>query len=119
MSKACPFFLGPIPPLPPWTRLRDLMCYGTLPQLFLQKGLTNAENTESHINAAPWRTSHHGSARAWGHLVVQYHGIDRCDRCGQPLEDGQWLSGLCERCEQAEKPKKRPVEVVEPAKGVL
>ncbi len=35
-----------------------------------------------------------------GHLVVQYHGIDRCDRCGQPLEDGQWLVGLCRACEQ-------------------
>ena len=32
---------------------------------------------------------------------VTYHGIDRCDRCGKPLEDGQWLVGLCQSCEEA------------------
>lgn len=32
---------------------------------------------------------------------MTYRGIDRCDRCGKPLEHGQWLSGLCKRCEKA------------------
>ena len=32
--------------------------------------------------------------------VVTYSGIDRCDQCGRPLEQGQWLVGLCKRCEQ-------------------
>ncbi len=31
---------------------------------------------------------------------VTYSGIDRCDSCGRLLEDGQWLCGLCKRCEQ-------------------
>jgi len=30
---------------------------------------------------------------------MTYHGIDRCDNCGWPLEEGQWLAGLCRRCE--------------------
>jgi len=34
---------------------------------------------------------------------MTYHGIDRCDRCGQALEKGQWLLGLCKRCEAKEK----------------
>ena len=29
-----------------------------------------------------------------------YHGIDRCDRCGRPLEKSGWLSGLCKACKQ-------------------
>jgi len=31
---------------------------------------------------------------------VKYSGIDRCDECDKPLEDGQWLCGLCKRCER-------------------
>ena len=29
-----------------------------------------------------------------------YRGIDKCDRCGRPLEKSGWLSGLCEACEE-------------------
>ena len=52
-------------------------------------------------------------------MLVQYHGIDRCDNCGQPLEDGQWLLGLCLVCEQGQKNPKRLVEAVKPGRGVL
>lgn len=31
---------------------------------------------------------------------MAYHGIDKCDRCGKSLEEGQWLVGLCRTCEQ-------------------
>ncbi len=31
---------------------------------------------------------------------MKYSGIDRCDQCGKPLEDGMWLSGLCKACEK-------------------
>jgi len=31
---------------------------------------------------------------------VTYSGIDRCDSCGRLLEKGEWLAGLCKRCEQ-------------------
>ncbi len=54
-----------------------------------------------------------------GHLVVQYHGIDRCDGCGQPLEKGQSLSGLCKACEEARKVPKGPAETVIPKRGLL
>ena len=37
---------------------------------------------------------------------VTYHAIDRCDRCGKPLEDGQWLVGLCQSCEEASNKKR-------------
>ena len=47
-----------------------------------------------------------------------YHGIDRCDRCGKALEDGQWLVGLCRGCEAAKAPK-QPVERIKPRKGLL
>lgn len=30
---------------------------------------------------------------------MNYTSIDHCDRCGTSLEKGQWLSGLCQRCE--------------------
>ncbi len=33
---------------------------------------------------------------------MAYHGIDKCDRCGQSLEEGQWLVGLCRTCERKE-----------------
>ncbi len=33
--------------------------------------------------------------------VVKYFGIDRCDECGRPLEQGQGLVGLCKACEKA------------------
>ncbi|MFB3145266.1 MAG: hypothetical protein ACE10F_11970 [Candidatus Methylomirabilales bacterium] len=32
---------------------------------------------------------------------MSYHGIDKCDSCGRPLEPGQGLSGLCKACEEA------------------
>ncbi len=51
---------------------------------------------------------------------MTYRGIDRCDRCGKVLEKGRWLSGICAKCEEAEKPTKgRPVENVKSTKGVL
>jgi len=74
---------------------------------------------ESNLPTAPRWTNHHGSVRAWCHLLVQYHGIDRCDRCGQPLEDGQWLSGLCRVCEEAVRKPTRPVEVVTSRRALL
>jgi len=39
-----------------------------------------------------------------------YFGIDYCDACGQPLEDGQWLSGLCQSCEMAAKKAKKVID---------
>ncbi len=51
--------------------------------------------------------------------AMTYTGIDKCDHCGQPLEDGQWLSGFCRACEMAQKAPKRPVAIVEPGRGVL
>ena len=50
---------------------------------------------------------------------MTYHGIDKCDRCGNLLESGQWLCGLCKACEEAEKAPRRPVETVKPRKGLL
>ncbi len=50
---------------------------------------------------------------------VTYHGIDRCDQCGRPLEPGQGLSGLCKRCEETAKIATRPVETVKPTRGIL
>ncbi len=112
----CPFLHQEAPPYPPNGAFTHQCCWdsgGT----FLQKELTDAPHPDCDLPAAPRRTSHHASARAWGHLVVQYHGIDRCDRCGQLLEDGQWLAGLCRACEQAQKMPKRSVEILEPTKG--
>ncbi len=48
-----------------------------------------------------------------------YHGIDNCDQCGQPLEQGQWLSGFCRACEMAQKAPKKPTETVIPKRGLL
>ncbi|MFQ5848050.1 MAG: hypothetical protein ACE5IQ_10345 [Candidatus Methylomirabilales bacterium] len=31
---------------------------------------------------------------------MPYNGIDKCDQCGKPLEEGQWLIGLCRACER-------------------
>ena len=31
---------------------------------------------------------------------VNYYGIDHCDKCAKPLEDRQWLVGLCRNCER-------------------
>jgi len=45
-----------------------------------------------------------------------YLGIDFCDRCGGPLDDGRWLSGICSECEEAGKD--RPVEALTPRKGL-
>ena len=39
-----------------------------------------------------------------------YSGIDYCDACGQPLDDGQWLSGLCESCERGVEVAKRVLD---------
>ena len=50
---------------------------------------------------------------------MTYKGINFCDECGQRLEDGQWLSGLCRLCEEAQKNRKRPVESVKVRKGLL
>jgi len=56
-----------------------------------------------------------------------YHGIDReykgiefCDRCGEPLDERQWLAGLCRRCEKAVTDRRdRPIETLTPRKGLL
>ena len=48
-----------------------------------------------------------------------YYGIDRCDRCGQPLEEGRWLAGICAACDQTLKKPKRPVKILEPTKGLV
>ncbi len=69
-----------------------------------------------------------------------YHGnrvydFKRCDECGAPLTERQWLYGLCKRCEEAVRtpklargqkpnhwgfgPKQRPVETLKATKGVL
>ncbi len=50
---------------------------------------------------------------------VKYSGIDRCDVCGRPLEEGRSLSGICAKCEAAAKDAKRPVETVKPTRGIL
>jgi len=34
---------------------------------------------------------------------MTYHGMDNCDDCGRPLEQRQWLVGLCRACEEARK----------------
>ncbi|MFQ5989007.1 MAG: hypothetical protein ACE5K9_03730 [Candidatus Methylomirabilales bacterium] len=34
---------------------------------------------------------------------VSYYGIDHCDKCAKPLENRQWLVGLCRKCEQQQK----------------
>ncbi len=39
-----------------------------------------------------------------------YCGIDKCDACGADLEDGRWLSGLCEACEAAAKKAKKVID---------
>ncbi len=39
-----------------------------------------------------------------------YHGIDYCDACGEVLDEGKWLSGLCQSCEQAAKAAKRVLD---------
>ncbi len=107
------------PPHPPNGAFTHQCCWDS-GGIFLEKELTDAPDPDRDLPAAPWRTSHHGSARAWGDSVVLYHGIDRCDRCGQPLEQGQWLSGLCKSCEQAQKaPRKKPTETVAPRRGLL
>ncbi len=31
---------------------------------------------------------------------IHYYGIDHCDKCAKPLEDRQWLVGLCRKCER-------------------
>ena len=48
---------------------------------------------------------------------MTYRGIDRCDACGRLLEQGQWLSGLCKRCEKAAR--EREVEILKSKKGLL
>ena len=51
--------------------------------------------------------------------TMAYKGINFCDRCGEVLERGGWLSGLCKVCEAAAKAVKKPVRVVKPTRGVL
>ena len=43
---------------------------------------------------------------------MRYFGIDRCDRCSQPLDKGEWLHGLCQGCRKALV--KRPGEEMKP-----
>ena len=57
---------------------------------------------------------------------MTYKGIDFCDHCGQRLEERQWLVGLCRACEWAKeqakqkaKRPKRPVEILQPTKGLV
>ena len=50
---------------------------------------------------------------------MTYHGIDNCDHCGQLLEQGQWLVGLCKTCERIQKVPKKRRETVKPRKGLL
>ncbi len=50
---------------------------------------------------------------------MKYSGIDRCDHCGQPLEERRSLSGICAKCEAVAKDAKRPVETVKPTRGIL
>ncbi len=50
---------------------------------------------------------------------MTYHGMDNCDDCGRPLEQRQWLVGLCRACEQAKKKPKGPVETVTPRRTLL
>ncbi len=42
--------------------------------------------------------------------MMDYTHIDVCDVCGEDLEDGRWLSGLCEACEAAAKAAKRVLD---------
>ena len=50
---------------------------------------------------------------------MPYRGIDRCDRCGELLDRGGWLSGLCKVCEKRLQALKKPVRVIKPTRGVL
>ena len=50
---------------------------------------------------------------------MMYHGIDNCDDCRKPLEERQWLVGLCRACEVVKKKPYRPVETVTPTKGLV
>ncbi len=50
---------------------------------------------------------------------MTFYGINNCDDCGKPIEERQWLVGLCRACEMAPKPKKRPIEILEPTKGLV
>ena len=50
---------------------------------------------------------------------MNFFGIDRCDNCGQLLEDGQWLVGLCKTCERIQKVPKKRRETVKPSKRLL
>ena len=35
--------------------------------------------------------------------VMAFTHIDRCDKCGNLLSHGEWLSGLCKVCEREAK----------------
>ena len=63
--------------------------------------------------------------------AMTYTGIDKCDHCGQPLEQGQWLVGLCALCEQDKNQRRqdqgdlpfsgraiRPWETLKPRRGL-
>ncbi len=50
---------------------------------------------------------------------MTYRGINFCDCCGKRLEEGRWLSGICAKCEEAEKSPKKPAETVTTKKGLL
>ena len=47
-----------------------------------------------------------GIGRRRRHMKTQRTELENCDRCGRPLEKGQWIIGLCRRCEA------QPAEVV-------
>ncbi len=61
--------------------------------------------------ALPWLWHDHADAGrsptlqpVWVHgRGVKYRGINFCDNCGKPLEQGRWLAGLCKACEQERK----------------
>lgn len=54
------------------------------------------------------------------YVDLNYRDLSKCDRCGQPLAEREWISGVCSRCQEAETaPKGRTVEPLKPRKGLL
>ena len=41
---------------------------------------------------------------------MEYTDIDSCEVCGEDLQDGRGMHGICEFCEEAKKNTKRAVE---------
>ena len=71
---------------------------------------------------------HHEPGELAGEMTreIVYHGIDgetmaydfkKCDECGGPLTEHQYLCGLCRACEEAAKIARRPAETVKPSRG--